>query len=358
MIAALASPSSASELWYLTRGTGTVALLLLTAVLVLGVMARGGHTLPGSPRFVTPALHRNLALLTVSMLAVHIITAVADPFAPIRLADAVLPFRSAYRPIWVGLGALAFDLLIALTVTSLLRARIGQRVWRTVHWLAYGSWPVAVAHGLGTGSDVKQNWLLALTILCAFIALAAVLWRILRVGGPNGRQKATAVGLVFAVIIGLAAWVEVGPLAPHWAARAGTPSNLLASTSAGDGSTKRVSPALTAPAPHGNATIRGQAQITTVGSQALVVIAARLRGGPGGRLRITLQGQPDANQGVTLSTGSVTYSSRSAIYSGPVTGLTGGQIAATLSGSAGRLRMIANLSIDASQAFTGTVTMS
>ena len=178
---------------------------------------------------MTPALHRNLALLTVSMLAVHIITAVADPYAPIRLADAVLPFRSAYRPIWVGLGALAFDLLLALIITSLLRARVGQRVWRTVHWAAYASWPVALAHGLGTGTDVKQNWLLALTVLCALTALAAVLWRILRVGGPNGRQKATAVGLAVVVSVGLAAWVEVGPLAPHWAARAGTPSKLLAS---------------------------------------------------------------------------------------------------------------------------------
>lgn len=356
MIAALSSPSSASELWYLTRGTGTMALLLLTAVLVLGVMARGAHALPGSPRFVTPALHRNLALLTVVVVVLHVITAVADPFAPIRLADAVVPFRSAYRPIWVGLGALALDLLIALIVTSLLRGRIGQRAWRAVHWAAYGSWPVAVAHGLGTGTDVTQSWLLALTVLCSLTALAAVLWRILRFEGANGRQKATAVGLVVAVAVGLAAWVEVGPLAPHWAARAGTPSNLLAATVGGTGSIER--PLVTTQAPHGNSTIRGQAQISTVGSQAQVVIAAPLHGGPGGRLRITLQGQPDADQGVRLATGSVTYSIRSAIYSGPVTSLAGGQIAATLSGSAGRLRMIADFRIAASEAFTGTVMMS
>lgn len=348
MIAALASPSSASELWYLTRGTGTVALLLLTAVLVLGIMARGGRPLPASPRFVTPALHRNLALLTVSVLAVHIITAVADPYAPIRLADAVLPFRSAYRPIWVGLGALAFDLLIALIITSLLRARIGQRIWRTVHWAAYGSWPVAVAHGLGTGTDVKQSWLLALTVLCAMTVLGAVLWRILRVGGPTARQKATAAGLAFAVSVGLAAWVAVGPLAPHWAARAGTPSRLLSSTS----SISSIS------STHGNATISGRAQVSTVGAESQVVISAPLRGGPGGRLRITLQGQPGPDRGVTLSTGSVTYSTSSAMYSGPVTDLAGGRIAATLTGSAGLLRMIAELRIDASQAFSGTVTMS
>lgn len=358
MITALASPSSASSLWYLTRGTGTVALLLLSAVLALGIMARGGRALPGSPRFVTPALHRNLALLAVSVLTVHIITAVADPFAPIRLTDAVIPFQSAYRPIWVGLGALAFDLLLALIITSLLRARIGHRTWRAVHWAAYASWPVAVAHGLGTGSDVKQSWLLGLTLLCSMGVLAAVLWRILRIGAPNSRQKATAVGLAVAVSLALAGWVELGPLAPHWAARAGTPTNLLASSRTGTSTAAGPSPTAAAAPLRGSATIRGQAQVKSVGSQAQVVIAAPLTGGPGGRLRITLRGQPVANQGVSLSTGSVTYSQQSATYSGPVTGLAGGQIRATLSGAAGKLRMTANLGIDSSQTFSGTVTMS
>ena len=258
----------------------------------------------------------------------------------------------------MGLGALAFDLLIALIVTSLLRARIGHRVWRTVHWAAYASWPVAVAHGLGTGTDVTQNWLLALTVLCSLAVLTAVLWRILRVRGPDGRQKTTAVGLAVAVSIGLAAWVGVGPLSPHWAARAGTPSNLLAAASATGGPAERTSQVGTTPAHLGTATISGRVAIRTVGSQARVIIATGLRGGPGGRLRITLRGQPDSNHGVTLSTGSVTYSTPSAIYSGPVTALTGGHIAATLSGTAGRLLMTATISIDASQTFTGTVTMS
>ena len=71
-----------------------------------------------------------------------------------RLVDVVVPFVGAYRPFWLGLGALALDLLAALIVTSLLRARIGLRAWRAVHWVAYACWPVALVHGLGTGSDV------------------------------------------------------------------------------------------------------------------------------------------------------------------------------------------------------------
>jgi methionine sulfoxide reductase heme-binding subunit len=149
-----------SPLWYLTRATGAVALLLLTASVVLGILGAVRFGSPRWPRFLTAGLHRNLSLLVLALLAVHILTAVLDSFAPIGLKDAVVPFVSAYRPLWLGLGALAFDLLLALAATSLLRRRLGYRAWRSVHWLAYGSWPLALTHGLGTGSDAKVGWML------------------------------------------------------------------------------------------------------------------------------------------------------------------------------------------------------
>ena len=101
-----------------------------------------------------------------------------DRFAPISLLDAVIPFVSPYRPLWLGLGTLSFDLLVALVITSLLRRRLGYRAWRAIHWLAYASWPVAVLHGLGTGSDSKAWWMLALTAACVAAVLVAVLARI------------------------------------------------------------------------------------------------------------------------------------------------------------------------------------
>jgi sulfoxide reductase heme-binding subunit YedZ len=356
MITALASPSSASTLWYVTRGTGTIALLLLTAVLVLGVMARGGRALPACPRFVTPALHRNLSLLTVAILAVHILTAVADPYAPIRLVDAVVPFVSAYRPIWLGLGALAFDILIALIVTSLLRTRLGHRAWRAVHWAAYASWPVAVAHGLGSGTDVTSRWLLILTVACAGVVLAAVLWRILRVSTAAARRRRIAVGVVFAVPLLLAGFAVIGPLAPGWAARAGTPATQLAA-----GQKPTTAPAAAAPSsaalPRGVATFSGRSALH--GHRVdTVVFAAPLRGEPAGRLSMTLTGRPAASGGIDLSAGMVRYSRGAARYVGPVTTLRGGYVEAILTGPAGRVRLVAELTVSRSQHFTGTVTLS
>ena len=186
MIAA-AGPSA---LWYLTRGTGLVTLLLLTASVVLGVLQVLRWSPPGSPRFVVVTLHRAISLLVVVLLSVHVLTAVLDRFAPIRLVDAVLPFAGAYRPLWLGLGALAFDLLIALTVTSLLRRRLGLRAWRGVHWLAYACWPVALVHGWGTGSDTRTAWMLAITLGCAGAVLGAVAWRLASGWPEHARARA------------------------------------------------------------------------------------------------------------------------------------------------------------------------
>src|SRR4029077_18087593 len=108
---------------------------------------------------------------------VHVATSVLDKFAPIKLIDAVIPFASSYRPLWLGLGALSFDLMVALVVTSLLRRRLGYRPWRAIHWIAYASWPVAVLHGLGTGSDVKSWWELGVTIACVAAVVIAALVR-------------------------------------------------------------------------------------------------------------------------------------------------------------------------------------
>jgi sulfoxide reductase heme-binding subunit YedZ len=225
-----------SYLWYATRATGEVALLFLTIVLALGVMSAirvGGRKVP---RFVIAGIHRNLTLTGLGFLVVHILTTLLDSYAPIGVLDTLVPFASAYRPIWLGLGTLAFDLLLVLTVTSLLRTRIGLRSWKVLHWTAYGCWVTALIHALGTGSDVRTSAFLFLAGICCAIALAAVGWRIAE-SGP-GRQAFRAGTALFAliVVVAIAGWTLQGPLEPGWAKRSGTPAGLLPKAKAtGDG---------------------------------------------------------------------------------------------------------------------------
>ncbi|HEY6523760.1 MAG TPA: ferric reductase-like transmembrane domain-containing protein, partial [Solirubrobacteraceae bacterium] len=196
-----------SAYWYLTRASGTVALILLSASVVIGIAAIARLRGPGVPRFIVDGIHRTVSLLAVAFLAVHIVTAVLDSFASISLVDAVIPFVGSYRPLWLGLGAVAFDLLLAVAITSLVRDRMGHATWRGVHWLAYAAWPVAVVHGFGTGSDVHQGWLEAINVACILAVLAAVVGRAM-IGWPRNlrlRLGALAMSAVFAG--GLAVWL-------------------------------------------------------------------------------------------------------------------------------------------------------
>ena len=103
--------TDSTALWYASRATGVVSLLLLTAVVLLGVLVNRQGRLPGLPRFVVTGLHRNLSLLAVVFVAVHVLTAVVDPYVTIRLVAIVIPFISAYKPLWLGLGAISLDLV-------------------------------------------------------------------------------------------------------------------------------------------------------------------------------------------------------------------------------------------------------
>ena len=169
---------SSQALWFATRGSGVVSLLFLTAIVVLGVAGATRWRSTRWPRFVVAGLHRNLTLLALAFIALHVLTTVVDGYAPISLLNAVLPFTSPYRPVWLGLGAVAFDLLLALTITSLLRARIGYSRWRALHWLAYASWPIALVHGLGTGTDARVTWFQVVAVGSVACVVGAVVWRV------------------------------------------------------------------------------------------------------------------------------------------------------------------------------------
>jgi methionine sulfoxide reductase heme-binding subunit len=220
------STGGGSAYWYLTRSTGAVALLLLTLAIALGVIDLRRSSTPRWPRFVVDSLHRSVSLLAMVFLVLHILTSVLDGFAPISLLDAFIPGGS-YRPFWLGLGAVAFDLLIAVTLTSVLRQRFGYASWRAIHWLTYASWPVALLHGLGTGSDGASTWLLALSGFCAAVVFVAVLIRVVDGWPDHLARRGAALGGAGAFSLFLLVWLPAGPLGSEWARRAGTPKSLL-----------------------------------------------------------------------------------------------------------------------------------
>jgi sulfoxide reductase heme-binding subunit YedZ len=186
--------NSSTALWYASRATGVVSLLLLTAVMLLGLLVTRQGRLPGLPGFAVSGLHRNLSLLGVAFVAVHVLTAVTDGYVHIPLTAAVVPLSSSYERLWLGLGAVSFDLMLAVIVTSLLRRHLSRKAWRAVHLTAYLSWPVAWFHSVFSSGDLRHGLLLALAIACAVAVAGAVAWRL--AAAAKDVPRAERVGLL------------------------------------------------------------------------------------------------------------------------------------------------------------------
>ncbi len=354
-----------SAYWYLARGTGVVALLLLSAAVVLGVLDVQRFTARRWPRFVVDRLHRDVSLLVLAVLAVHIVTSVLDSFAPITLLDAFVPLTSAYRPLWLGLGALAFDVLLAVAITSMVRRRLGYRAWRAIHWLAYASWPVAVLHGLGTGSDVKQVWMLAITVACLAAVAIAVIARIFAADPESSAIRPLSLAAVVVTPLGLAAFVLLGPLAPHWAKRSGTPVSLLASSRSVPVA-RVLSPPRAARSPQASFSVPFTARLTGTVRQipepggALVDVVVRCRGGINGEMRVRMAGAPVPGGGLSLTGSQVqlTATGLRSVLEGKINTLQGQHFQARVSNVSGTaLVLLVSLNIDSTHdTVTGTLT--
>ncbi len=182
-----------TALWAFGRGTGVVALAMFTLSLVLGIVTRSGRPLPGLGRFGAADLHRTTALTGTALVAAHVVSLFFDPYAQLRAVDAVVPFLGAYKPVWLGLGTLALDSLVVITVVSLLRQRIGPRLFKAVHWLTYLMWPLALVHALGNGTDAASPWMIGTAAVSVGAVAAAVAWRLTPSYAGRGWRRAPRV---------------------------------------------------------------------------------------------------------------------------------------------------------------------
>lgn len=352
-IAAVATATS--PLWFATRATGLTALVLLTVSVVFGILTSVRFARPAWPRFVTVSLHRNLSLLAATFTGLHVLTTVTDPYASISVVSAVLPFSSAYRRIWLGLGAVAFDLLLAVLVTSLLRVRLGPRTWRLVHWAAYLCWPVALIHGLGTGTDGAARWVLAVTAACALALLTAGAWR-LAVGWPaHAALRVGAAATAVLLAFGTVTWLRAGPMRPGWARRAGTPAALLAGNSGTQGVGRVRSGQSVFPAPPFQIAVAGTVTSQPGPGSGHRTVTIDTASGTAARLRIVVSG-PAVPGGVEMTGSRVSLGPPVAPtrYTGRLVSLNGTAMQAVVSGAGQRLALAIDLA-QSGTAVTGTL---
>jgi predicted ferric reductase len=185
---------SSAPLWYATRATAVVAFVLLTLSMALGLAATQRALASRYwPRFATQDLHRNISLLALAFIVVHIVTTLLDSFVTVGWWSLVVPGTSPYRRFWVALGTIAFDLVVVVIATSLVRHRLPLRIWRWVHWTAYLVWPLAFVHFLETGTDAAHGrWGLWLDVLAMVALVLGVSVRLLTTNQPSGPLRSVA----------------------------------------------------------------------------------------------------------------------------------------------------------------------
>ena len=188
---------NSTALWYATRASGLMALILLTLTMVLGLVTTSRIRARNWPGFAQQELHRRVSMIAVVFLGIHVVTSVLDTYVNIGWAAVVVPFTSQYSRFWVGVGAVSVDLLLAVFVSSLLRSRMSPGAWRALHWLAYVSWPIALAHTFGMGTDSREGWVVALGVACVLAVAVALAYRLHTTARHAAARKAhSSVGAV------------------------------------------------------------------------------------------------------------------------------------------------------------------
>lgn len=218
--------------WDVARVGGLVAYVLTTASVVIGILLSLKWRNETWPRFVTNELHRFVSLVSLVFVGIHTLAVAVDPFIGFTPLEVVVPFASHYRPLWVALGIVAAYLGIAIYLSERLRSRIGYDWWRRFHFLAFAVFVLATLHGLGTGSDSKAPWAIAMYAACGLLVVGLLALRMVPKASAGHPVVAAAVVLL---AIEMVLWAATGPLRPGW--------NEVANNGNGSGAAPSAAPA-------------------------------------------------------------------------------------------------------------------
>lgn len=347
--------------WDTARAGGFAAYILVSVAVSVGLVLRNRWQTPKWPRLITNELHGYSSLLALVFIAIHVLAVLVDPFTRFGLAEVFVPFVSHYRPVWMGLGIVALYLLLAVWVSSRLRAHIGHGTWRRIHVLAYGVYVAATIHGLGTGSDTRSVWA-SIIYASSVVVVGGLAARRLLVPAARGQRRRPALAAVGGgVLVLTAVWAVAGPLAAHWAARAGGITGNRASVST---RVEQSLPTKVTRARSGTvrtplrASFRGgmDVQPVDVAGRVTIRIDGALRGGTRDHLEIYLQGVPLEDGGVAMERSRVWLGAATALYRGEIVGLRGSQLVASLHSVRQDIRLAIDLDLSrADGVVSGTV---
>ena len=346
--------------WDTARAGGFAAYVLLSLAVVAGLVLRNRWQTARWPRLITNELHGYLSLLALVFVTIHVLAVAVDPFTHFGLREVLVPFVSHYRPLWMGLGIVALYLLLAVWISTRLRTRIGYRLWRRIHLLAFAVFAVATVHGIGTGSDTRTTWGLVIYSSAALAVGGLSVRRLLVPVGRDERRRPIAATLPGIALLGTAVWALVGPLAPHWGSRAGgsvgTASAALRGADAHTRTTAATVPSGVLRLPF-VASFSGTAAVSEADDAGYVTVRIHgaMSGGTKDHLEILVHGVPMGEGGVEMQASHVSVGAATALYTGRIVSLDGMRLVAAVSSPNDRVRLDITLRLNADGTARGTV---
>lgn len=337
--------------WDAARAGGFAAYLLLTLAVTAGLVLRNRWQSERWPRLVTNELHGYLSLLGLVFIAVHVAAVTIDPFTHFGLAEILLPFASHYRPLWMGLGIVSLYLLLSVWLSTRLRTRIGHGLWRRIHLLAFLVYAAATVHGLGSGSDTRTSWAIAIYAVSVSVVGGLTARSLLVPGARGERSRPLGAALTGLAVAGVALWTAVGPLAAQWGKHAGrAQASVVAATAPRSSTSGLVQTPFVA-------TFTGQATVSEPNDVGLVTVRIHgaLRGGTRDHLEILVHGSPLSDGGVAMQASHVSLGAATPLYTGRIVKLDGMRLVAAVSSQAERLRLRISLRFGSDGSARGTV---
>lgn len=164
--------------WYATRILGFLAYGALTISVVYGLLLSTGILDRIAHRVVSFALHQDLSAIAIGLTALHGAVLALDTFVPQSVRQLIIPFTGPYRPEWVGIGQITFYLMVVVYASFSVRRRIGQRVWRLLHYTTLLAFAGATAHGLMSGTDSPAAWAFGAYLISTVAVVFLLIYRI------------------------------------------------------------------------------------------------------------------------------------------------------------------------------------
>lgn len=165
--------------WYISRGSGFVGLSLIWLSMVLGLLVTNklAKFWPGVP--ASFAIHEYVSLLGLAFIILHGVILMGDQYINFSLFSIFVPFASSYEPFWVGVGQLGFYGFLVLSLSFYVRKQIGQRAWRSLHYISFLTYVFALLHGITSGTDTALPWVQNYYWFSAISLLFLIVYRIL-----------------------------------------------------------------------------------------------------------------------------------------------------------------------------------